>query len=94
MSTSLLASEASSCTANSSTDSANFDALGVLTKGQGTGQKEPDVTIVKQYSTYYISYTEPQDTCLPNGASSSLVNLLSSEQQAFQGSLSTVQLIQ
>ena len=91
MSTRALAAQASSCTADSSTDSANFNALGSLTKGQGTGQKEPDVTIEKQYSTYYIAYNAPQDTCLPNGSSSSLVNLLGNEQQAFRNSLSTIQ---
>jgi Flp pilus assembly pilin Flp len=94
VSTSLLSSEASGCTANDNKDSANFDALGLLTRGQGTGQEQPDVTIVKQYSTYYISYTEPQDTCLPSGASTSLVNLWDNELQAFKNSLSTVQPIQ
>lgn len=94
LSTSSLAAQVSSCTANSSTDSANFDALGVLGNYQGQFSSAPDFTLVKQYSTYYIAYNEPQDTCLPSGASTTLVNLLSSQQQALQGALSTVQPIQ
>jgi len=93
-STSTLAARASSCTANSSTDNANYDALGSLTKGQGIGKSQPDVTIEKQYSTYYIAYNEPQDTCLPSSSSNSLENLLTGEQRAFQSSLSTIQPIQ
>jgi hypothetical protein len=90
LSTTALASQASSCTANSSTDSANFDALGVLERVNGHGNSSPNYQIVKQYSGYYIVYIEPQDTCLPSGSSPALVNLLNSQVKALQGSLSTI----
>lgn len=73
LSTSTLDSLDAGCVANSSSDTAQGTALGMLVKASGQGKAGEDFTVVKQFSTYYIGYANPQAPCANNSSNDSEV---------------------
>jgi hypothetical protein len=65
----------SGCTANATTGT----ALGSISKGSGQFAAKTGVTLVKQYPTYYISYTAPTAACSKDTQVSSLATTLQTD---------------
>lgn len=63
------------CTANAATGS----ALGNITKGNGQFTATTGVTLIKQYPTYYISYTPAASSCSKDADVTSLTTTLTTD---------------
>ena len=66
LSSSELSAVASTCSASTTIDSAQGQALGRLIKGNGHGKNQANELIVKQYPSYYIAYIAPDSFCSPS----------------------------
>jgi hypothetical protein len=89
LSTTTLADLNSGCAETLAKDTGNGDALGGLFRGTGTGTTSEDVTVVKQFSGYYIAYVQPQDTCA-NSNNNAVAAAAADETADLQASFSTI----